>query len=197
MARTLNQIMDEIHRMQQNLTDGQNKNARNRRQPSDNDIREYVQKELDKEKVDPKSAVSKYIADLLARNPKIRKGENGLAKDLPKADEARKEKMRKLRRDAAQSGIKKVFTDLGSRKRSAKKELRSIAQDKLRTEGKHKSRHTEHAHKKDEQQGKHLMEMRKAIISSKDPEAAHVEDALIWENWDGWGDQNDIDGEDD
>ena len=136
MARTLNQIMDEIHRMQQNLTDGQNKNARNRRQPSDNDIREYVQKELDKEKVDPKSAVSKYIADLLARNPKIRKGENGLAKDLPKADEARKEKMRKLRRDAAQSGIKKVFTDLGSRKRSAKKELRSIAQDKLRTEGK-------------------------------------------------------------
>ena len=68
---------------------------------------------------------------------------------------------------------------------------------KLRTEGKHKSRHTEHMHRKDDRQGKHLMEMRKAIISSKDPEAAHVEDALIWENWDGWGDQNDIDGEDD
>ena len=65
--------------------------------------------------------------------------------------------------------------------------------DKLHREGKHKAHHTEHAHKKDEMQGKHLMDMRQAIISSKSPEAAHVEDELIWDHWDGWGDQDDND----
>ena len=138
MARNLDEIMADIRKMRQNLKVGQSaKEARKTNQISEESIREYVQKELKGEKVNANSAVAKHITDLLARNPKLRKGENGLAKDLPQTDAARKEKMRQLRIDAARSGMDKVFADLGGgKRRAAKKELKSIAQEKLRNEGK-------------------------------------------------------------
>lgn len=136
MPKNLEQIMADIRRMQQNVAGGQSKKE-GPNQPSEDDIRAYVNQELNGEAVDPNSAAAKHIADLLARNPQIRKGENGLAKLLPKANEARKEKMKQLRSDAAISGAKKVFTDLKGNKRSAaREELKSIAQDKLRSQGK-------------------------------------------------------------
>ena len=138
MPKDLEQVMDEIRQMQKNLTDGQNrKGGPNREQPSEDELRDYVNKELKGEAVDPNSAAAQHIADLHARNPKIRKGENGLARSLPKANEARKEKMRQLRHNAGLSGVDKVVNDLRGRKRSAaKEELKSIAQDKLRSQGK-------------------------------------------------------------
>ncbi len=135
MPKNLEQIMADIRRMQQNVAGGQSKKE-GPNQPSEDDIRAYVNQELKGEAVDPNSAAAKHIADLLARNPQIRKGENGLAKFLPKANEARKEKMKQLRTDASVGGIKKVFTDLKGNKRSAaREELKSIAQDKLRSYG--------------------------------------------------------------
>lgn len=138
MPKNLEQVMEEIRQMQKNLTGGQNgAGGPNRKQPSEDELRDYVDKELKGEAVDPNSAAAKHIADLLARNPQIRKGENGLAKSLPKANEARKEKMKQLRHDARVSGVDKVLHDLRGRKRSAaKEELKSIAQDKLRSQGK-------------------------------------------------------------
>ena len=137
MAKNLEQIMDEIHQMQQNVAAGQGKEAGKKPRVTDDEIREYVNKEISGEKVDKTSAASKYIADLLARNPKIRKGDEGLAKSLPQANEARREKMAKLRNDASRSGIKKVFRDItGAKRREARKELQSIAKDKLRSNGK-------------------------------------------------------------
>ena len=138
MPKDLEQVMEEIRQMQKNLTGGQNgAGGPNRKQPSEDELRDYVDKELKGKAVDPNSAAAKHIADLLARNPQIRKGENGLAKSLPKANEARKEKMKQLRHDARVSGVDKVLHDLRGRKRSAaKEELKSIAQDKLRSQGK-------------------------------------------------------------
>ena len=138
MPKNLEQVMDEIRQMQKNLTGGQNgAGGQNRQQPSEDELRDYVDKELKGKAVDTNSAAAQHIANLLARNPQIRKGENGLAKSLPKANEARKEKMKQLRHDARVSGVDKVLHDLRGRKRSAaKEELKSIAQDKLRSQGK-------------------------------------------------------------
>lgn len=138
MAKNLEEIMEEIRSMQQNVRNGMSKKEARKKLPvSEEEIREYVDKETKHEQVDKNSAAAKYIGDLLARNPKIRKGTEGLASLLPKANEARKEKMAKLRLDASRSGINKVIHDFGGgKRRDAKKELRRIAQDKLRSEGK-------------------------------------------------------------
>ncbi|MGI6220375.1 MAG: TerC family protein [Coriobacteriales bacterium] len=56
--------------------------------------------------------------------------------------------------------------------------LRNLS--RLKTEGAHKSHHTDRAHKKDPgAKGERLVEMRQSIISSKNPAAVHVEDELL------------------
>ena len=63
--KTLEEVMNDINMMQQIY----NKNT-----ISDvGEIREYVNKELNNQTVDKNSNAAKYITELMARNPKIRK----------------------------------------------------------------------------------------------------------------------------
>ena len=123
--KTLEEVMNDINMMQQIY----NKNT-----ISDvGEIREYVNKELNNQTVDKNSNAAKYITELMARNPKIRKQ---LKESLPQTDNARKEKMKKLRTNAKRSGFDKLFHDFtGRKKRAAKKELAEIAQTKRRSLG--------------------------------------------------------------
>ncbi|SNU08057.1 Alpha/beta hydrolase family protein [Lachnospiraceae bacterium] len=123
--KTLEEVMNDINMMQQIY----NKNTI----ADVGEIREYVNKELNNQTVDKNSNAAKYITELMARNPKIRKQ---LKESLPQTDNARKEKMKKLRTNAKRSGFDKLFHDFtGRKKRAAKKELAEIAQTKRRSLG--------------------------------------------------------------
>ena len=126
--------MVSIREMQQNVNKGDSRTGKNAApQVSDDELREYVLTELDGGIIDKSTRVSRYMADLMARNPKNRKA---LKESLPAANRARKEKMAQLRMDAARTGMKKLKKDFtGQKKRAAKQELASIAKDKNRNYG--------------------------------------------------------------
>ena len=121
--KTLDEVMREISNMSQ--TYKKNLSA------SEEELKDYVQKELDGKEVDKNSSAARYVADLMARNPKVRKE---LKSSLPQTDAARKQKMKDLRTAAKRTGWDKLFNDFrGKKKRAAKRELEKIAQDKRRS----------------------------------------------------------------
>ena len=114
--KTLEEIMRDIYTMQQ----ASNKKT----EVKEEEIKEYIQNELENKAVDKNSKVAKHITELMARNPMVRKE---LKASLPQADKARKEKMNQLRTDAKRSGMSKLWNDFsGRKKRNAKKELKEI-----------------------------------------------------------------------
>ena len=121
--KTLEEIMRDIYTMQQ---------ASNKKpEVKEEEIKEYIQNELENKAVDKNSKVAKHITELMARNPMVRKE---LKASLPQADKARKEKMNQLRTDAKRSGMSKLWNDFsGRKKRNAKKELKEIAQAKRKS----------------------------------------------------------------
>ena len=125
MAKTLREIMDSIHEMQQN--------GSMQEIMDDKTVQQYVSNEMEGVIVSPDNKAAKYVADLMARNPKIRRE---LKDSLPAADAARKTKMENLHRDASREGMDKLWNDfLGTKKRNAKKELQEIARDQANTAG--------------------------------------------------------------
>ena len=121
--KTLEEVMRDINNMQQNYT--RNKSV------SEKELQDYVQKELNNEIVDKNSSAARYVAELMARNPMVRKE---LKSSLPQTDAARKQKMKDLRTAAKRSGWDKLLNDFrGKKKRAAKRELEKIAQDKRKS----------------------------------------------------------------
>ena len=101
---------------------------------NEDQLREYISRELDNvEKGRTKTKendaqIAKQIGDIMNRNPDVRRK---LKEVLPVTNKARKDRLEKLRNDAARTGIDKLKNDFrGIKKRAAQRELREIANAK-------------------------------------------------------------------
>ena len=119
MPKSLDEVMAYIKEMQ--------KSSGNNDQISDDDIRNYIYADMHND-ARADSNVSKYVVELMSKNPKIRKE---LKDTLPETNKKIKTKMSNLRNIAGRSGMEKLKNDFwGTKKRAAKRELEEIAQAK-------------------------------------------------------------------
>ena len=135
MPLKLDDVMERIRQMQKNVQAGEKeKDAQKKKGPSEEEIRSFVQEELEgRGEISKDTEAARHVADLMARNPKLKRD---LRESLPTADQVRKQKMEQLREDAKRAGMEKLKKDFLARKRrAAQAELKRIAQDKRRSEG--------------------------------------------------------------